>query len=112
MRNAMLALLAAVSFPDQISESGVDLAEYYQENRRYQWILMSLFFWSVNLRWFWSVWKQGYSPLDWLAITAGDIIAGLVILAMIFARKWWQVALGFLVLSLAPVIWVSRTLGA
>ena len=51
----MLALLAAASFPDKVPEDGLDLAEYYQENRRYQWLLMALFFWSVNLRWFWSV---------------------------------------------------------
>ncbi|EAQ30723.1 hypothetical protein NAP1_08085 [Erythrobacter sp. NAP1] len=107
----MLALLAAVSFPGQIDDDGVDLAQYYQDNRRYQWILMSLFFWSVNARWFWTLWQRGPSLPDFLAAISGDVIAGFVIFAMIFASRWWQVALGFAILSLAPVIWVGRSLG-
>ena len=39
----MLVLLAAVSLPDKIGEDGVDLSEYYQSNRRYQWLLEPLF---------------------------------------------------------------------
>lgn len=107
----MLALLAAVSFPGQIDDVGVNLADYYQDNRRYQWILMSLFFWSVNARWFWTVWQSDYNLIDFFSIILGDLVAGLIILAMIFVRRWWQVVLGFAILSLAPVIWLSRSLG-
>lgn len=107
----MLALLAAVSLPDRIGDDGVDLADYYQRNRRYQWILMSLFFWSINARWFWTVWQRDPSFADFLAIISGDALAGLLIFAMIFAKRWWQVALGFAILSAAPIIWVTRTLG-
>lgn len=107
----MLALLAAVSLPDRVDEDGLDMAEYYQSNRRYQWLLMTLFFWSVNLRWFWTVWQRDFPLAEFLAQIGGDAIGGLVIFAMIFARRWWQVALGFAVLSIAPIIWVTRTLG-
>ena len=44
-------------------------------------------------------------------MVSGDTVAGLVIVSMIFAQRWWQVALGFAVLSLAPIIWLTRTLG-
>ena len=106
----LLALLAAVSLPDRIEDEGLDLAAYYRQNRRYQWTLMALFMWSINLRWFWTVWQRDVAVADFLAIIVGDAIGGLVIIAMIFARRWWQVAFGFAVLSIAPVLWVSRTL--
>lgn len=106
----LLALLAAVSLPDEIGENGIDLAEYYQSNRKYQWLLLALFMWSINVRWFWSVWQSDVSLADFISIIIGDFIGGLIVIAMIFARRWWQVALGFAVLSFAPAIWVFRTL--
>jgi len=30
---------------------------------------------------------------------------------MIFAKKWWQVAAGFVVFSLIPLTWATMTLG-
>ncbi|GMN04043.1 hypothetical protein [Erythrobacter sp. MTPC3] len=107
----MLVLLAAVSLPDAIPEEGLDLGEYYQENRKYQWILMSLFFWTINIRWFANVWPESSSFADFAMRVSGDTLAGLLFLAMIFARRWWMVAIGFGILSLAPVIWLTRTLG-
>ena len=72
---------------------------------------MALFFWSISVRWFWSVWQSDIPVIDFLAVISGDFIAGLVIIAMIFAKRWWLVAAGFAVLSIAPVVWLSRTLG-
>lgn len=107
----MLVLLAAVSLPDDVPPEGVDLAAYYMDNRRYQWTLMALFTWSVNINWGWSVWQRGVPLSDFLAMIAGDYLGGLVVIAMIFARRWWQVGLGFAIIAMAPIIWLSRTLG-
>lgn len=107
----MLALLAAVSFPDQVPEDGVDLAQYYQDNRTYQWTLMALFFWSVTANWFYSMARDGLDFWTMVTAASGDLFAGLIIVAMIFAKRWWQVVLGFVILSAAPVLWVSRSLG-
>ncbi|AWW75273.1 hypothetical protein CD351_12620 [Erythrobacter sp. KY5] len=106
-----LALLAAVSFPDQIDDDGVDLADYYQENRRYQWILMSLFFWSVNMRWFWNAWQRDISLNEFFATIASDAVLGLICIAMIFAARWWQVIVGYVLLSVVPIVWLTRSLG-
>ena len=107
----LLVLLAASALPDKIEEDGLDLAEYYQDNRRYQWLLMSLFFWSVNIRWIGDVWSRDESLAQFLSVIAGDSLLGLVPIAMIFARRWWQVAAGLAILSIGPAIWVGRTLG-
>ena len=107
----MLALLAGVSFPAQVPDEGIDLAEYYQDNRRYQWIVMTLYFWSVNARWFYTLLQNDIELADFLARISGDVMAGLLLVAMIFARKWWQVALGFALLSFIPAVWFFRVLG-
>ena len=107
----ILALLAAVSFPDSIPEDGLDLAEYYQQNRRYQWGLMSLYFWSLHVGYLIYSARRAESFAQFAVWTGPDTLGALLIVAMIFARKWWQVALGFTVLSLAPLVWATRVLG-
>ena len=106
----MLALMAAVSFPDTIPEEGLDLAEYYQENRRYQWTLMSLYFWSITIGFLYRT-SQATDSFSTFALSVGpDTVAGLVVIAMIFLRKWWQVAVGFAFLSFGPAVWVFRVI--
>jgi hypothetical protein len=36
-------LLASAALPDAVPDDGLDLADYYDENRRYFWILFTLF---------------------------------------------------------------------
>lgn len=107
----LLVLLAAASLPEKVGEEGGDLAAYYQANRRYQWILLTLFFWAVNLRWMSGVWTEASGIGQFLSVIAVDATAGLVVFAMIFVKRWWMVALGFAILSLGPVVWIGRTLG-
>ncbi len=107
----LLVLLAAVSLPDKVDDDGVDLAQYYQDNRRYQWILMSLFFWSVNFRWFVEVWQQGLHFMDFISVVLADVIAGLLIVTMIFIKRWWMIAVAYCVLALGPIVWLGRSLG-
>lgn len=106
----MLVLLAAVSLPDKIEDDGIDLAAYYQENRVYQWLLMALYMWSLHIAYIAYSWRHADSVGQFITFIAFDTIAGLIIIAMIFIKRWWQVALGFALLSTGPALWVSRTI--
>ncbi|MEM9085453.1 MAG: hypothetical protein AAGB23_05975 [Pseudomonadota bacterium] len=106
----LLALLAAVSFPDSIPEEGLDLADYYQENRAYQWTLFAGYFAVVHLTFAVSTALDAHSIKDmWVVVP--DTIFLVLFAAMIFVRKWWQVAVGFAVLSVVPFAWANFTLG-
>ena len=107
----LLALLTASSLPDRIGDDGVDLAEYYQSNRRYQWTVLGLAtMWNFGSDMA-EVARGGAPMLDFLAGRKADIAILVVIFAMAFARRWWLVAIGLAVLSLGPVGWLSRSIG-
>ena len=107
----MLALLAAAAFPDRVPEEGIDLAQYYQNSRVYQWVLMNLYFWSIHIAYVYKV-AMRTGDFGTFAMQVGpDTIGALILFAMIFLKKWWQVAIGFAFISLAPLIWLTRTLG-
>ena len=106
----LLALLAAVSFPDSVGEEGVDLAEYYQDNRRYQWSLMALYYWSLHAGYVWRSAHATDDPGTFAAMVGPDTVGGLIVLGMIFARRWLWVAAGFVVLSVGPLLWLTRTI--
>jgi hypothetical protein len=107
----LLALLAAVSFPDRVPAEGISLADYYLANRRYQWILMALYFWSIHLGFMIRSARTSDSLGQYLLLVGPDSLMALLILGMIFARKWWQVGAGFAILSLAPAVWLFRVIG-
>ena len=103
----LLALLAAVSFPDTIPESGLDMADYYQENRVYQWSLFVAYFGLIHANFVAATARSATSIADMWVVVPDTIMIGLFTL-MIFARKWWQVALGFAVFSFVPIVWATR----
>lgn len=108
----VLSLLAAVALPDRIDEKdGVDLAEYYQENRRYQWLLLILTAAPLQGSWLYGVWQESASAGEFFSRTSGDNIAWAIMIAMIFVKRWWMVAVGLAFVSLGPIAWLSRTLG-
>ena len=47
----ILNLLAAAALPDRVPDEGIDLAAYYQENRRYLWGLYLLIFTPLAVNW-------------------------------------------------------------
>ena len=47
----MLVLMSAVALPDNVPEDGLRMAEYYMENRRYQWGLVVLAMLPISLGW-------------------------------------------------------------
>ncbi|ABC63843.1 hypothetical protein [Erythrobacter litoralis] len=107
----MLVLLAAVSLPDKVDAEGVDLAAYYQENRKYQWLLVSLYFWSIHVGYLGHVLLTSNSVRDVVLRAGPDTLFGLLFIGMIFAARWRWIAAGFAVLALSPIIWAARTLG-
>ena len=107
----VLALLAAASFPDKVPEEGLDLADYYQSSRKYQWFLFALFIWIANARWFYGAWNPEISLGRYLLTIATDATIGLLIIGMMFARSWWLVGIGLGGLTLAFSVLLTRTIG-
>lgn len=107
----LLALLTASSLPDRIGDEGIDLAQYYQSNRRYQWTVLGLAMtWNFGSDMAEGT-RDGTPILDFLAGREADIVILVVMFAMAFARRWWLVAVGLAVLSLGPIGWLSRSIG-
>lgn len=104
-----LVLLSAVALPDDL-EGGVDLAEYYQKNRRYMWGLLLLTALPLEGQWFYKVAMTTSSFGEFFSRASADLLAWSMIIAMMFIRRWWMVAVGFAVLSLGPLAWLSRTI--
>lgn len=106
----MLVLLSAVALPDRLDE-GLDLAAYYQNNRRDMWSLIVLAGIHMEGQWLYRVAATSSTVGEFFSHAPGDMVAWIIIVvAMIFVRRWWLVAAGFAVLSLGPLAWLSRTI--
>lgn len=107
----LLALLTASSLPDRIGDEGIDLADYYQSNRKYQWSVVALgMAWQLGNDVFEGA-RDGIEAAQFVSNRWGDIFAVLLMAGMIFIRRWWMVAVGMALLSIGPVGWLSRSLG-
>ena len=107
----ILALLAAASIPDRVPEEGLDLAHYYQRSRKYQWFLFALFIWIANIRWFPGAWKADGSIAQFVLTITPDAAVGVLIIAMMYVRQWWLVALGLGGLSMIFSVLLTRSMG-
>ena len=106
----ILNLLAAASFPDEIPEEGLDLAQYYQDNRRYLWGLYLLFFLPLGTNWFVYAAQRAESIGDFFSYAAGDMAGFAIILFLFFARNWWAVAIGYVGLAIMTTSWMARAI--
>ncbi len=106
----ILNLLAAVALPDKVPENGIDLAAYYQANRRYMWGLYILFFLPLSATWLWVALYQAESVGDFMRMVSADMLAFALIIFLFFARKWWMVAIGFAGLTLLAANWMGRAI--
>ena len=106
----ILNLLAAAALPDRVPDEGLDLAQYYQDNRRYLWGLYLLILVPLAANWI----VVGISRAQSLAELAPYLLSELPPLAFVvmlfFVRRWWLVALGYAGLSVLVLGWLSRTL--
>lgn len=106
----MLVLLSAVALPDKADE-GVDLKEYYVANHRYMWTLVFLFALPLQGQWLVTAWNRSTDLWQFLDMTIADNLAWMIIISLIFIRRWWYVAIAFCILALGPLNWLSRSLG-
>jgi uncharacterized membrane protein YwzB len=106
----ILNLLASVSLPGTIPDEGLNLRDYYQENRRYMWGLYLLFFAPLGMSWFVFAAREAQSVGEFFAYASGDMIGLAIIIYMFFARAWWAVAAGFVGLAYIASIWLFRAL--
>ncbi|MEO1730965.1 MAG: hypothetical protein AAFR64_09520 [Pseudomonadota bacterium] len=104
----LLNLKAAVALPDTIPEEGVNLAEYYQDKRRYMWGLYILAF--APMVGFTAIRAaQMANGLGQFIQLAGPDLLGLaLILLLFFARGWWLIALGYAGFLTLATVWLFR----
>ena len=105
----LLALLTVSTLPDKIPEKGLDLAEYYRSNARYQWLLLSAATAWLILVDLVRVISHGNDPLIFLSGRKVDLSVLAIMIAMAFIRRWWLVAIGLALLMAGPVGWLSRS---
>lgn len=105
----LLALLTVSTLPDKIPEQGLDLADYYRSNARYQWLLLAAATGWLMLVDLIPVLAHGNNPLIFIADRAADLSVILIMIAMAFIRRWWLVAVGLALLMAGPVGWLSRS---
>ena len=106
----LLNLLAAASLPDHVPEGGIDLAEYYQENRRYLWGLYFLIVAPLGINWIIVGFRRSENFWDILPYLATELLPMTVVAAMIFAKRWSHVAIGFAAMGLVVAAWLTRAL--
>ncbi len=107
----ILFLLAASALPDEVPEEGIDLKVYYDRNGPYFWGLF-----TAGLGWLLVVGVTqlavaGASPWSFIAGRWVDVAVLGVFASLIFVRNRWWHAAAFLILSLGPLGWLSRSLG-
>ena len=106
----LLALLTVSTLPDAVPATGVDLAEFYQRNKRYQWTLLALSFaWSFLID-IVDVVSGGDDFAPFVLGRWGDILGLALIVAMGFVRRWPGVAIGLILTSLPTLLWTARTI--
>ncbi|WP_271077461.1 hypothetical protein [Aurantiacibacter sp. MUD61] len=106
----LLNLLAAVSLPDNVPEEGLDLAQYYQDNRRYMWGLYVLVLGPLAINWIFVGFTRSNNLRELLPYLGSELPPLLVMIMLIFARRWWLIAVGYALLSIIVFNWLFRTL--
>lgn len=107
----ILALLTIATLPDRLGPEGVDLATFYQSNRRYQWGLLALaLVWDIVFDVVDRI-RDGAGHLDAIYQRSEDGIVLAVMIALVFTRRWWLIAIGMALLSMGPIQWLSRSIG-
>lgn len=107
----LLALLTISTLPDHIAPEGVNLADYYQANRRYQWTLLACALgWDMLIDVVKEV-RDGATFFGAVSNQSEDGLVMAIMIALAFTRRWTFVAIGMALLSLGPVNWLSRGAG-
>ena len=106
----LLLLLASSALPDEVPEEGLDLKAYYLRNSRYFWTLFTLALGWITAIEAASAVGSVNDFINLLLNRSADLIALVVLVSMIVVRNRWWHALGFLLLSTGPILWLTRSL--
>ena len=106
----MLNLLAAAALPDKVPEEGLDLAQYYQDNRRYMWGLYFLVIAPLGANWVIVGIRRARDFTDVLPYIGSELLPLALVTMLFFATRWWLVALGFAGLGIVVASWLTRAL--
>ena len=106
----ILNLLAAAALPDKVPDEGLDLAQYYQDNRRYLWGLYLLILVPLAANWIVVGVGRAKSFAELSPYLLSELPPLAFVLMLFFVRRWWLVALGYAGLGLLVLGWLSRTL--
>ena len=107
----VIVLICAAALPDKVPDEGVlDLGAYYMATRRYQWGLVAALIAVIGYGWMEVLYaRHGL----WQALIRGwgEWVPLLLAIWMMFADRWWKVALGYAAMAFIPIAWLSRSLG-
>ena len=106
----VLNLLAAASLPDDIPESGIDLAQYYSDNQRYLWGLYLLIVVPLGANWVIVGIQRSRDFTELLPYLGSELVPISVVIMLFFVKRWWLVGLGFAALSLLVAAWLTRAI--
>ncbi|MEM7780603.1 MAG: hypothetical protein AAF697_09460 [Pseudomonadota bacterium] len=106
----VLNLLAAAALPDGVPQQGLDLAEYYQENRRYLWGLYLLLSGPLAANWIIVGIRRSDDFVEVLPYVLSEGFPLAFVALLFFARRWWLVGLGFAGLGVVVAAWLTRAL--
>lgn len=108
-------LLAAATFPDKVSDKGVDLAAYYSETSRYFWRLFAIYvvLSSAHVL-IVSLAASGWQPSMYQRLAISRIpnlvIVGLAVSLSISRRWWWHSVVIVCLLAALLISHVARPL--
>lgn len=107
----ILFLLGAAALPDDVPAGGLDLKAYYDRNGPYFWGLFTAALgWLVAVEVFGLV-AAGGDVAGFVEGRLVDLGVLLIFASLIVVRNRWWHAVAFLILSLGPLGWLSRSLG-
>lgn len=100
----LLFLTAAVTLPDGIPETGIDLGAYFDENRSYFWTLYGLYVLTYAPLIVWRKFDAGLAPSQILQVHFFDVLSIIVFFAMTRVKRRW-ISGAVMAASLAWFIW-------
>lgn len=106
----LLNLMCAAALPDEVPDGGLELREYYLENRRYLWALYALAMLPLSANWLMVLYERSGSLFITMRDGMFEIIPLIVVIVLMFARRWWLIALAYALLGSLTITWLSRTL--
>ena len=110
-RLVLFVLLAAISLPDRADDREIDLAAYYQSNKRYQWLLVVLIFGSMNVEMSIDLLASDTAAGTYFLIMGLNWLVVIAAASLMWIGRWWYVAAAYVFFSFGPLFfWIRQVL--